>query len=95
MIIIKSNLNLKCDKCGASFDVDKNRLEMNVISNERSMGEELLYNYYENVSCECGNEIHIEINGYEYPFGILNHEEFEIWGGQYIYSPVLSISLMQ
>lgn len=69
---IKTPYRVKCNLCGFVIPLDMD-LEC-VSSYERNMGPELEYAAIFESSCpQCGEDIMIKINTWEYPEGKLNH----------------------
>lgn len=84
-----SVLKFKCDECGIihkyqelDFDLDFDC----VGSSERNMGSENQYIAEESFKCECGNEIEVKFEVWEYPVGIHNYDSVEIEGAELLES---------
>lgn len=93
MIIIKGT-KVRCKKCNKLHDInpeDFNGPEKS--SDERSMGYETQYVWEYEFNCDkCNNELKITIEGYEYPTGILNYQEFNLEGCLIVDEPSLEIN---
>lgn len=74
-----------CDNCGHSIEVDGDDIDWDwecIGSNERSMGTENQHIAEHYIDCpECGNEVHITFNVWEYPMGAYNNSDIDIEGG--------------
>lgn len=85
---------IKCKKCHKIHDIfpeDIDEPETN--SDERSMGYEIQYIWENEFICDrCKNILKITIEGYEYPVGILNYQEFSTEGCSIIDEPSLEIT---
>lgn len=84
-----NHLKFKCDSCGKihkyhelDFDLD---FEC-VGGSERNMGMENQYVAEEQFECECGNDIKIDFEVWEYPVGVHNYDSVEIDGAELIES---------
>lgn len=74
-----------CDNCGHSIEVDGDDIDWEwecIGGDERSMGIENQYITEHYIDCpECGNEVHITFNVWEYPVGVYNNSDIDIDGG--------------
>lgn len=74
-----------CDNCGHSIEVDGDDIDWEwecIGGDERSMGIENQYIAEHYIDCpECGNEVHITFNVWEYPVGVYNNSDIDIEGG--------------
>lgn len=74
-----------CDNCGHYIEVDGDAIDWEwecIGGDERSMGIENLYIAEHYIDCpECGNEVHITFNVWEYPVGAYNNSDIDIEGG--------------
>lgn len=74
-----------CDNCGHSIEVDGDDIDWEwecIDGDERSMGIENQYIAEHYIDCpECGNEVHITFNVWEYPVGVYNNSDIDIDGG--------------
>ena len=74
-----------CDNCGHSIEVDGDDIDWEwecIGGDERSMGIENQYIAEHYIDCpECGNEVHITFNVWEYPVGAYNNSDIDIEGG--------------
>ncbi|MES2619199.1 MAG: hypothetical protein V4613_15080 [Bacteroidota bacterium] len=93
-MIIRSGAKIKCKKCNKLYDISPEDFgEPNTSSDERNMGYEIQYIWEYEFNCDkCNNDLHITIEGYEYPVGILNYEEFNSEGCSIIEEPSLEIN---
>jgi hypothetical protein len=77
LIVCCSNCNEKITYLAGQADFE------NSFGNERSMGTESGYLWEEDFNCSnCGKEISIRYEVWEYPVGALNHENLKIVGGE-------------
>ena len=76
---------VRCDNCGNSIEVVSDDIgwEWECLGgDERSMGTENQYIAEHDIDCpNCGNEVHITFNVWEYPVGAYNYSDIEIDGG--------------
>lgn len=76
---------VKCDNCGHSIEVDGDDIDWEwecIGGEERSMVIENQYIAEHYIDCpECGNEVHITFNVWEYPVGAYNNGDIDIDGG--------------
>lgn len=74
-----------CDNCGHSIEVDGDDIDWEwecIGGDERSMGIENQHIAEHYIDCpECGNEVHITFNVWEYPVGAYNNSDIDIEGG--------------
>lgn len=93
-MIIKQGTKVKCKKCNKLHDISPEDFdEPETTSDERSMGYETQYTWEFEFNCDkCNNELKITIEGYEYPVGILNYQEFNTEGCIIIEEPALEIN---
>ena len=91
MMELENNILIQCD-CGNVIEVDKDYFETDTYSYERSMGEEIEYDFACDCTCEnCGRDLLIKIIGYEYPAGAFNYSSHECEGGQFLQEPSVGI----
>ena len=81
------SLLIRCGECGELFDVDADDLcfdwEGGVVDDERGMGPESEYESQESCICpNCGKQIDITLQVWEYPMGCFNTQIIEIDGGE-------------
>lgn len=100
MMILESDLDIKCDNCGHIFRKSKNDIEVdrNIYPRgEYGMGDEYEYYFHDYTQCEhCGNLIEFQLVGYEYPVGCHAGEgESQISGGEFIKIPRVIVSYQQ
>ena len=91
MIEIRNDIIVKCNRCGKIFNIDKDSLFYETHSYERNMGPEIDTIFYDDIECECGNVISLNLSGYEYPVGAFNYEHIEISNGEYVINPELDV----
>lgn len=93
-MILKQVTKIKCKKCGKIHDIDPEDFNSpKTTSDERSMGYEIQYTWeYEFICDKCENELKVIIEGYEYPVGFLNYQEFRTEGCLFIEKPTLEIN---
>lgn len=88
---LENNLLIQC-KCGNIIEVDKNSLDVDTYSYERSMGEEIEYDFVGECTCgECGRDILVKVFGYEYPAGAFNYSSCKCEGGEFLQEPSVEI----
>lgn len=88
-------LKFECEKCHKihkyhelDFDLDFDC----VGGSERNMGIENQYAAEENIECNCGNDITIKFEVWEYPIGVHNYDSVEIDGAELIESFPFSVN---
>lgn len=88
MSVVTGEFSLECSKCGTQHDFAPDDADFESGGSERSMGPENSYVWEQEIECdgtfegeECGNEISISYEIYEYPVGALNMDEVTITGG--------------
>lgn len=93
-MIITGGTKVKCKKCNKLHDISPEDFdEPETTSDERSMGYETQYIWEYEFNCDkCNNELKITIEGYEYPVGILNYQEFNVEGCLIVDEPSLEIN---
>ena len=93
-MIIKKGATIRCKKCSKQHEINPEDFEEpGTSSDERNMGYEIQYTWeYESPCDKCNNDLRITIEGYEYPEGILNFEEFKSEGCTIIDKPSLEIN---
>lgn len=80
-------LKFVCNKCGLSHSIHKSKFKLGfdyVGSDTRNMGPE---HHYEDVNfyqCDCGNDITITFELWEYPEGMHNYDSVELDGAKLI-----------
>jgi len=90
-MIISGILSLKCDNCKKQHDFPAYDSDFDLsMGNERQMGTENGYSWEHEFECdECGNEIEIYYEVWEYPVGAFNNDILKIKGGteltRYVY----------
>jgi len=93
-MIIDKGAKIKCKKCNKLHDISpENFGEPETNSDERNMGYEIQYSWEYEFKCDkCKNDLNITIDGYEYPVGILNYQEFNSGGCVIIEEPSLEVN---
>lgn len=85
---ITGKATYKCKKCGAKHYLHDEDFHFEAQSgSERGMGEGIQYGYELETECHnCGNDINLKFDVWEYPVGILNMENEEATGAEIIES---------
>ena len=87
-------MKLQCKKCKLVNVYDDMRLKFDFQQSEvenRKMGQEITYTANADFKCsECGNEISVETNIYEYPKGAYNSKDFVVNNGVMLEEPDLT-----
>lgn len=92
MMYIPNDFCIKCNNCGHVSLVEADSLEYDASVYDRSMGEEIEYNFYGEICCEeCHSWIEFNIRGYEYPVGAFNFSDSECHGGVFLNEPTVEI----
>lgn len=82
MSIVSGSFSVTCSKCNTVHDFDASDADFeHTSSDERNMGPEHQYSWETTFDCECGNEIEIIYDVWEYPAGAYNHSDVEVSGG--------------
>ncbi|KJS05466.1 MAG: hypothetical protein VR77_08455 [Flavobacteriales bacterium BRH_c54] len=91
---ISQKISVKCKKCNKLHDINPEGFsDPEMTSDERSMGYETQYIWEHEFNCDkCNNDLKITIEGYEYPVGILNYQEFNSEGCLIVNEPSLEIN---
>ncbi len=78
----KSNyLKFKCNSCSRTHKYDESEFNLDfdcIGGSERNMGTENQYQAEEHFKCNCGNEIEVKFEVWEYPEGVHNYDNIEI-----------------
>lgn len=91
-----NDLVVQCDGCGKVHVIDKDSLDLNVLSYERQMGDEIEYDFNGECLCDkCGNYLQYSVRGYEYPVGALNYEASECSGGHFVQPPEFGVDYIE
>lgn len=89
---LTDNLYVKCNKCEHISIVEMDSMDCETLSYERSMGEEIEYNFHGEVCCEvCSKWIEVNVRGYEYPVGAFNFSDYDCSGGEFVKEPTFEI----
>lgn len=77
---LREPLKVKCRSCGAVFETD---MQFECVStDERDMGTEFVYEGIVDERCpNCGKDIYVKIESYEYPIGCVNYSENRVLDG--------------
>jgi len=62
-----------CSECDKEYEIEV-QYEC-VSSDERQMGAELEFQYSDELKCECGNNMVMDLKYWEYPEGCINDTE--------------------
>lgn len=90
---LTNDLVVQCDYCGKVHVIDKDSLELKVLSYERPMGAEIEYNYEGECWCDkCDNHLRYTVRGYEYPVGAFNYEASDCSGGHFVQPPEFDVN---
>jgi hypothetical protein len=92
-MIITKGAKIKCKKCFAQYDISTQDFGVaQPLSDERSMGYETQYTWtFESICNKCQNGMQVILEGYEYPEGVFNYEEFTANGCILIENPKIEI----
>lgn len=89
---LANDLLIQCDSCGKVHVIDKESLELNIMSYGRKMGEEIEYDFDGGCQCvKCGTYLRYSVRGFEYPVGALNYDNCECQGGHFVQSPEVAV----
>lgn len=96
-MIISKGAKIKCKKCFTQYYISPEDFDIpETVSDERNMGYETQYIWeFETICDKCKNKMHIILEGYEYPEGIFNYEEFTTNGCILIDNPKLEIKHLE
>lgn len=82
MSIATGTMSVKCNQCGKIHTISSDDADFeNSYGSERQMGEENGYVWEHTFDCDCGNEIEIIYEVWEYPTGVFNNDNVTIEGG--------------
>jgi hypothetical protein len=85
MITAKGTMKVRCDKCQKVHIIESEETDFEITnSQERQMGPENEYGWEESIECECGNEIEITCEVWEYPEGAINNSQVTVINGTLI-----------
>ena len=80
-----AKLSVKCSKCKKTHDISCDDFAWEEVErNPRNMGQEIRYSAEFAFDCDCGQEIQITLDCWEYPEGVYNHSEQEAEGAEII-----------
>lgn len=78
-------LKIECNECHTQHNLSASDFDWDCVeTNTRQMGSENNYEASSDITCECGNEINVKINAWEYPEGVFNTDDYSIDGGKII-----------
>ena len=82
MSFITGIFTIKCTNCDLEYNFSPEEADFDAVGgSERSMGTENGYKWEFDFECECGNDIEVEYEVYEYPVGAFNNEQINVTGG--------------
>lgn len=86
MAFLSGIAEIKCEKCGNTFSIDADDLDIDQVgADERQMGVEIFYVGDVELQCpKCRNAIQVSCEASEYPVGVPNHSETHVHGAQVI-----------
>ena len=85
MSIVIGSMTVKCNQCGKIHTISAEDTDFeNSYGGERQMGPENGYTWEHTIECECGNEIEIIYEVWEYPEGAFNNDTVTVNGGTLI-----------
>lgn len=92
MMKVSRDFYIKCNNCCHVTLVKPDSLDYDTLVYERSMGEEIEYDFRGEICCKkCHSWIDFNIRGYEYPAGAFNFSDCDCSGGEFIYEPVVEM----
>lgn len=75
---LTGRLIIRCDDCGSKYEIDRESLDEESCAYERSMGDEIEYDFYGEHQCDsCGNLMRFCIKIFEYPIGMIDFTDEE------------------
>lgn len=85
MSIVKGSMTVQCNQCGKIHTISAEDTDFeNSYGDERQMGTENGFTWEYTIDCECGNEIEIIYEVWEYPEGAFNNDNVTLNGGTLI-----------
>jgi hypothetical protein len=82
MTIVNGSMTVKCNKCGKIHTIPAEESDFeNSYGEVRQMGPENGYTWEHKINCDCGNEIEIIYEVWEYPEGVFNNDNITVNGG--------------
>ncbi|WP_130736933.1 PIN-like domain-containing protein [Flavobacterium sp. J27] len=94
----KDFLKIKCNNCNKIHQFHKSELDLDfdcIGSSERSMGAENQYEAIIDFECDCGNDITVTFELWEYPVGIHNYDSIEVENGELLESFYFTIDFFE
>lgn len=83
MSIANGTLLVTCSQCGFKHTFDAEEADFEITSSEeRPMGTEIQRTWETTFDCDCGNEIEIIYDAWEYPSKVFQTEEIQVTGGK-------------
>jgi hypothetical protein len=77
-----SYIKIQCNNCKKIHQTDVKEIYFEQISSdERQMGAEITYEGNVEIQCDCGQNIEINHLFWEYPKGVENYKETEVFSG--------------
>ena len=74
-------IECKCSACGEITSINCRDLDWELtVSTQRNMGVENCYSADQEFVCDCGNDISVEFNTWEYPAGMVNMTDSKVNG---------------
>lgn len=91
-------LSFKCNNCAKihKYKASNFNLDFDYVGgSERSMGTENQYVAEENFKCNCGNDIDVKFEVWEYPLGVHNYDDINIEGAKLLESFYFTIDFYE
>lgn len=80
-------MEVQCDECNENIQIDSSDVDFeHTYGGDREMGPERCYTMEHQIECECGNEIEIVYEAWEYPERAFNFENADITGASLVSS---------
>lgn len=80
------SLLIRCDDCGELFSIDSGNFDFEWVGgivDDRGMGYEMEYEYEDSCFCpNCGKQIDLTFQVWEYPMGVFNYQNIDVDGGE-------------
>lgn len=82
MSLVSGMFSVNCSNCPIVLPFASENSDFEISSsNERQMGIENQYTWETSLNCDCGNEIEIVYDIWEYPTGLFNNATIDVSGG--------------
>lgn len=76
---LEGRLIVQCNNCSRRHRVNIDDLEDNAFCiGEGNMGAQIEHDFESTIDCDCGSELQVIIQGFEYPPGAFNYQSHEI-----------------